>query len=428
MKRYIYIKFGLLSLLIVGVGNLLSAQSNLSLDEAYALAKANYPLLKASDIFKEMEVLENDLVDQERKPTVMVKGDASLQSEALRIGQEGSPIDIELPIYRAQAYGEVVYNIYDGGVSDVRKQLNEVQTVLQMQQLEVKLYTLKEQVNKIFAGVDLGLQLRELFYLTEQDIEIRRSVVHAGVENGVMLESELTKLDVRLLQLENERLQIDANIRSAYTLLSVIVGRDIGMDTKLLLPDSLDSEVSIQVNRPELKLYAKQKEALKTQEEMIEVMDKPNVNLFGQAGLSYPNALNFTDVSLSPYALGGVKVSYKLFDKKDKYIKKQMLELQAGIIDVEEETFRHNLNVQSARYQDEYQLLLDQVDKYEEIADLQSQILKQLQVQLDNGVITSTEYILQSTEELRARQGVKILQSKLQQKRLEYLNIFGANN
>ena len=188
MKRYIYIKFGLLSLLIVGVGNLLSAQSNLSLDEAYALAKANYPLLKASDIFKEMEVLENDLVDQERKPTVMVKGDASLQSEALRIGQEGSPIDIELPIYRAQAYGEVVYNIYDGGVSDVRKQLNEVQTVLQMQQLEVKLYTLKEQVNKIFAGVDLGLQLRELFYLTEQDIEIRRSVVHAGVENGVMLE------------------------------------------------------------------------------------------------------------------------------------------------------------------------------------------------------------------------------------------------
>ena len=208
----------------------------------------------------------------------------------------------------------------------------------------------------------------------------------------------------------------------------MIVGRDIGMDTKLLLSDSLDSEMSIQVNRPELKLYAKQKEALKTQEEMIEVMDKPNVNLFGQAGLSYPNALNFTDVSLSPYALGGVKVSYKLFDKKDKYIKKQMLELQAGIIDVEEETFRHNLNVQSARYQDEYQLLLDQVDKYEEIADLQSQILKQLQVQLDNGVITSTEYILQSTEELRARQGVKILQSKLQQKRLEYLNIFGANN
>jgi len=400
-------------------------QSSLTLGEAYDLAKSNYPLLKSVDIYKAMEEQDNDLVDQSRKPTIILKGDASLQSEAISLGEENGPINVNVPIYRANAYGEISYNLFDGGVSDVRKQINEINTIIQTQQIEVDLYPLKAQVNKIFSGVDLGLNLRELFFLTEKDLLARKEVIRSGVEFGTLLESELTKLDVRLLQLENERLKIDADIRSAYSLLSVVIGNGVSTDTKLILPKNLTSVTQTNLNRPELKLFSDKKLALEAQKDLFEVMDKPNVALFGQAGLSYPNYLNFTDISLSPYAIGGIKASYKLFDKKDKTIKKQKIDLQAELIDIQEETFRHNLSIQSARYQDDFQLLTGQVDKYAQIAELQSEILSQLKVQLDNGVITSTEYLLQSNEELRARQNVKITQSRLDQKRLEYHTING---
>ena len=424
MKRFVNIKC-ILWVVFVGVGTLVLGQPSLTLEEAYELARSNYPLLKSVDIYKVMEERVNELVDQNRKPAITVKGDASLQSEAISLGEAGGPIYIDVPIYRAQAYGEVTYNLFDGGISDVQKQINEINTIIQTQQIEVNLYPLKEQVNSIFTGVELARKLTAIFILTEKDLETRRKVLQAGVDNGVTLESELTKLEVRLLQLENERLKVDADVGSAYSLLSVITGRTIEINTNLVLPKYLTSTTLTEVHRPELTLFSNQKMAFEAQKKLINAMDIIHVKLFGQVGLSYPNYLNFTDVSLSPYALGGIKASYKLFDKKNRSIKNQKLDLQAQLIDVKEETFKHNLNVQSARYQNDFQLLSDQVDKYNKIAELQSQILVQLNVQLDNGIITSSEYLLQSTEELRARQNVKITQSKLNQKRLEYLTIYG---
>jgi len=417
----------ILCLMCLCVSTLVFGQSRLSLSEAYELARSNYPALKNIDIYKALETKENELIDQSRRPIVMLNGDASLQSEAIQIGEAGSPLSVEVPIYRAQAYGEISYSLYDGGVSNVRKQINEINTIIQTQQLEVNLYPLKSQVNQVFTGVQLGTELKEMYRLTEKDIETRRALLQASVENGVMLESELIKLDVRLLQLENDRIQVDADIRSAYALLSVILGRDIDQQTQLLIPDNLPSTLSSPRGRPELKLYEDKKMALEAQKKLVDVSDKPMISVFGQAGLAYPNNLNFADVSLSPFALGGVKASYKLFDKKDKTLKKQKLELQAELIEIQEETFRHNLEVQTARYQEEFQLLSDQVDKYQKIASLQAQILSQLKVQLDNGVITATDYLLQSTDELRARQNVEITQSKLKQKQLEYLTIYGTS-
>lgn len=425
MKRNRGIFGSLGCLILLTVSTLGVSQSSLSLDEAYALAKSNYPMLKTVDIYKAIGVKDNDLIDQSRKPTITLKGDATLQSEALSLGGENSPINVNVPIYRANAYGEISYNVYDGGVSDIRKQINEINTIIQTQQVEVDLYPLKVQINSIFSGVDLGLKLEELFTLTEQDLVARKEVVRSAVEFGTLLESELSKLEVRILQLKNERLQIESDVQSAYSLLSIIIGKEVDRETKLEMPEMLTSDIQSNIYRPELKLFSDKKLAIEAQKDLIEVMDKPNVILFAQAGLGYPNYLNFTDISLSPYAIGGVKASYKLFDKKDKSLKKQKIDLQSELVDVQEETFKHNIKIQSARYQDDFRLLANQVDQYARIAELQSEILSQLKVQLDNGIITSMEYLLQSNEELRARQNVKITQSKLDQKRLEYLTIYG---
>lgn len=426
MKRIILISM----ILTLIFGGTCTAQQSVSLSEVYEWTRANYPLLKKIDILDKIKSEENDIIAHSRKAIIDLKGETSLQSEAVSIGSEipNSPININVPLYRAQAFGELNYNLYDGGVINLRKEINEISTLIQQQEVEVNLFPLKEKVNQLFSAVTLAKELLVLYDLTESDLNIRKDIAQSGIDNGVALESDVLKITIRILDLQNEKRKIRADINMAYATLSVLTGTKILPDVILEYPQ-LSEPIPLSIlDRPEFDLFARQKDALRLQEKSIDIMDKPDVFLFGRAGLAYPNALNFSKVELAPFAIAGVRVAYRLFDKSDQTIKKQKLHLQADLIDVQEATFRHNLEISLAKYEEEFDLLKDQAWQYERIAQLQAQVLEQMKAQMDNGVITATEYLLQSTEELRSRQNLKITQVKLVQKILEYLTLIGNND
>jgi outer membrane protein TolC len=230
------------------------------------------------------------------------------------------------------------------------------------------------------------------------------------------------------MELENEKRKVAADINSGYATLSVLLGENVAPNTELVIDIEERFLTSTKLNRPESALYEKQRVSVRAQKELIDRMDKPQIILFGQAGLAYPNRLNFSKIELAPFALGGIGLSYKLSDKSDKSIKKQKLILHENLIDIREETFEHQLEVQKSGYAEKFQSLNYQIDQYEKIAELQAEILSQLQIQLDNGVITSTDYLIQANAELLARQNLELTKVRLKQKELEYFNIIGQKN
>ena len=158
---------------------------------------------------------------------------------------------------------------------------------------------------------------------------------------------------------------------------------------------------------------------------MIEANTKPRVNAFANVGIGYPNPLNFFDETVAPYAMAGVSVSYLLFDWGKVNRDKQILSIQSEMIDNEKETFEHQLNIQKSKYFQEVRNIESRIDHTEEIADLQKRILEQMQVQLDNGIITVTEYLLQSNTELQTRQKLKIYESQIEQVKVDFLTKWG---
>ncbi len=421
------INFGLMLIITGAISSPIDAQSSLTLEECYGLVETNYPTLRSLDIYAAIEDAQNRLIAHSRRPIIELKGNVSLQSEAISLGSDipGSPISINLPLYNFRTYSEATYNLYEGGVINTRKRINEIQMLVRKTKVMVDLYPLRVQVNKIFAGVALAKELLNLFDLTTDDLDLRQEFAKNAVELGVLLESEVSKLEVRKLEIENEKRIVQADILSAYATLSVLTGTDIDQRTFLELPESLEFVLTPEIRRPELTLFSHQKASVLSQKELIEVLDKPNILLYGQAGFGYPNALNFSKVQFAPYALGGIRFSYKIFDKSDKEYKKQKIELESHLIDVHEATFRKNIQIQAARYDAEMMALKDQILRYDQIAKLQSNILKELAIQMELGVITSTEYLIQSNAELRARQNLQVARAKLDQKRLEYITIYG---
>ena len=153
---------------------------------------------------------------------------------------------------------------------------------------------------------------------------------------------------------------------------------------------------------------------------MIDVQKKPQLSAYAQAGVGYPNPLNFLANEVAPYGILGVQMNWKIADWNKTQVDKDILLLQSQKLINAEETFNFNLNSKKAKYQSDVNRLLSQIEQDEKIADLQAEILKQIAAQLDEGVITSSEYIIQVNAELLSRQNLLIHQTELSKLQLEF--------
>ena len=153
-----------------------------------------------------------------------------------------------------------------------------------------------------------------LFELSIADIAARLEQAQAAVDNGVLLESELSKLQVRqkelLAQQSNIKYQIVGTIESLEDLLSVPLNPEV----ELIYPDLGEPTVLPAIERPEQELFRWQQAAILAREQLIDTEKRPKLNLFAQAGIGYPNPLNLLDSDPAPYALLGMGMSWKLID------------------------------------------------------------------------------------------------------------------
>lgn len=410
--------------------SLLSAKlysQSLDLNEAYSLLEANYPVLQNAGLNDQVLQANLDILDLERKPSLYLKGRAQLQSETTSLGSgENVPFSIDIPLYSARAYGEVNYTLSDGGRLDARKRLTAADGKLANQSLEVDRFSLRQRINQLFLGVLLNRERAALYETTLSDLRERKGVLAKAVQLGAVLESELLQLRVREVEIEANRDNIYGIISRLFANLSTLIGKPLPEGTQLRLPNLPESNSIPAAQRPEFKRFELQREAIMANNELIEANTKPIISAFAQAGVGGPNPLNLFNTNISPYALGGVSFQWKFKDWGKSQKQTELLGLQAAKLHHQEETFRFNLNAGNEAYLADVARLRQQIIRDGEIVGLQAEILTQLSAQLDNGVITATDYLSQVNAELLARQQLKIHETELVQVQLNFLNERGS--
>lgn len=415
-----------LVMLLSLLGGKVSGQS-LQLQDAYDLLASNYAVLQNAGLNDQILMMELDILDLERRPSLYLNGSATLQSDATSLeGGENLPISLDLPLYNARAYGEVNYTINDGGRLEARKQLTAAEGKLGNQQLAVERFALRKRVNQLFLGVLLARERVDLFETTLKDLAERKAVVQDAVALGAALESELLQLQVREVEIEASQDDVNGQIDRLLANLSTLIGQRLAHDVVLEVPALPSKETIPNLQRPELQQFRLQREAIMANQELIEADTKPVLSAFLQAGLGAPNPVNLFDTGISPYAIGGVNFQWKLKDWGKSKKQRQLLALQAAKVQNQEATFRFNLDAENDAYLADVRRLETQIVRAEEVADLQAEILTQLGAQLDNGVITATDYLSQANAELLARQQLKIYETELQQLQLNFLNDRGG--
>lgn len=380
------------------------AQQNetLTIEACYTWAEQNYPLVKQRDLIAKSKASSIDNALKGYLPQFTINGQASYQSEVTQfpIAVPGAEAP-QLSKDQYKLYAEVNQTIYDGGAIRQQRLTHEVNAQVEEQKLTVELYSLKERINQLYFGIlttDEQLRQNELL---QNDLQLGIRKTQAAIDNGTAFKSNADALKAELLKAHQRTTELRAT-RSAYLdMLGMFINQTLNENTTLAKPQQLT--VSDEITRPELALYDYQNRSIDIQYQQLQVKNNPKLSLFFQGGYGRP-ALNMLSNNFEAYYIGGARLTWSLGGlytmKKDK----ALLDHSRKTIGLQRETFLFNTNLTRRQQHADITRLQELLSSDNEIITLRESVKKASAAQLENGVITSNDYLREVNAEDQARQ------------------------
>jgi outer membrane protein TolC len=396
---------GILFLFLPAGKALAQSPQALTLEQCHQLAEANYPLTHQRALIEKTKEYTLDNIRKGIYPQFAVSGSATYQSDVTQISLP-SGSNIKIPTVskdQYKLYGEVSQTLTDFGINKQKRDISATDAQLQQENLNAELYKLKDRVNQLFFGVlliDGQLQQNDL---SAQDIRTGIAKIQAAIDNGTDFKSSLNKLKAELLANGQHTIDLKATRRSYTEALGLFLNNTIDENTKFISPPP-PGAIADSINRPELKAFDLQARSYVEQQRLTRINNYPQLNAFFQGGLGKPNPVNFLSTQLSGYYLTGVRLSWNFGGlytyHKDKLINKNNQEM----VQAQRNTFLFNTSITLRQQNADIVRYQQLIQSDNEIVTLRDSIKQTSAVQLQNGVITANDYLLDINAEAQARQ------------------------
>jgi outer membrane protein TolC len=402
----------------------LVSSAQITIDSAYAAARRNYPLIKQKDLVRQTTDLTIENLRKGYLPQVTVNGQISYQSAVTQVDVPVPGIKIEPPSKdQYKVVADINQLIYDGGQIKQQQVLQELNATVEEQKLEVELFKLQERINQLFLGVlYLDEQIKQVD-LIRQDIQTGIKKVDAQVQNGVAFRSNLLVLEAELLKTDQRLIELKSGRKGLIETLALFMNQPLDESTVLQRPKVASVQKTENI-RPELKLFSDQSKLLDHRYKIIRSANLPRTSLFVQGGYGKPG-LNMLKNEFDLYYVGGIRLTWSLSGLYTRKREKQLVEVNKRFVDVQKETFLFNTSTQLRQQQSEIDKLQQLVKSDKDIIDLRIKIKDAAKAQLENGVITSNDYLREVNAEDQARQLLITHELQLLQAQINYQNTLG---
>jgi outer membrane protein TolC len=399
-------------------------QQTLSLEECYALSNKNYPIARQTDLLQQKSALEIEALNKAKLPKIDLNAQATYQSDVTSLPISLPNVTVNPPNkdqYRATL--DVNQLIYNGGLIDANTKIKEAQTKTLQQQTAVNLYQLKSRINQLYFSTFL-LQERNTILISKQEqLDAKIKEVKSGIKFGAILPASEKVLEAEKLKIKQQLTEIKFDKKKALESLSSLTMSTINKDVTLVKP-VIDWEISTVNNRPELQLFDLQNEQIEISKNTISKNNLPKVNAFGQAGYGNPG-LNMLDNSFQTFYMLGLKANWNVFDWNKSKKEKDALVISEDIVTTEKETFLLNNNLQLQEMENEVNKLKEVLSTDTDIISLREYVVKSSDAQLRNGVITSSDYLVELTNLYEAKTNQKLHEIQLLLAKANYQVIKG---
>jgi outer membrane protein TolC len=386
MKRTLI--FLLLFSAVAGFGQV----NTLTLEDCYRLARENYPRL--ADVKRQQEISDLKLknIGSAWDPQLNLNGQATYQSEVTKVNVPLPGINIPSPAKdQYKVYLDVKQTIYDGGISKTNKTLEQSGLAADLQNIEVELYSLNDKVNQLYFAILLMTENEQVMQLKRSMLDERIKVLESGFRNGMVTSRDLELLKAERLLTEQQIGEIHAERLSGLGSLGLLTNQNLSENCSLAEP--VLTSKSSQITRPELKYFDLLGNKIDQNSQLLQKARSPKLFGFGQAGYGRPG-LNMLKNTFDPYYLVGVGVSWNILDWNQTGRNRKILEVQKEMIGSQRAAFDQNLSISLFRANEAIKKVEQLLKIDEELVVLRESIAKHSASQLENGTITSADYIV----------------------------------
>lgn len=398
-----YLKKIAATFFLISSGLMLKAQS-ITLDSCYVWARENYPLIKQYELIAKSKEYTLQNISKGYLPQININGQATYQSDVTQL-PKGIPGVSVLSKDQYKIYAEVNQVIYDGGVLKEQKKLQESNSMVAGQQLEVELYKIQDRINQLYFGILLIDEQLKQIALTQNDIQLGLRKINAQIANGTALRSNADVLKAQLLKAGQQMTELNFKRKALTEMLALFVNKPLDEKTIFIKPENITS--SGEIKRPELIMFDYQNKIFDAQNSFLSAKNRPKLSFFVQGGYGRP-AFNILSNNFDPFYIAGLRLTFPLSGFYTIKNERELINIDRESTEVQKNTFLFNTRLAIKQQTADISKFYDLLKTDDEIITLRTNVKKSALAQLENGVINSSDYLREVNEEDGARQN-KIL-------------------
>jgi len=414
-----------LSLVVVNVAQ---AGDTLDLARCRELARENYPLVRQKGLYNQsLELTLRSLSTASYFPKFNITGNASYQSDVTSF-PGNLPFDIVIPKpskdqYRAQL--NIQQTLFDGNHSRANRAVERLSTQEQQQMNEADLLDVEQQVMQVYFTGLLQQKAKENLLLTKGVLEERIKHTQSALRNGTAIQRDLNLLEVQLRTVEKQIAEANVNQQTCVQLLSLLTGVTFAENSAFKTPEvSPIPDRELDNLRPEMQAFNTRINRFEANKSVLNTQLTPTVYAYGNFGYGRPG-LNMLSNNFDPFYIVGLSLNWTPWDGNLIRQQKRNLDVQAKLMANQQSAYDIGVRTQARQMRSEISKQETLLKKDIAIVELYKTIVKESASQLDNGVITTSDYIADLNAETQARISADITKVQIIKSQLDYLMTLG---
>ena len=407
----------------------INAQESITLDLCYEKATENYPVFKQKELLSASNEIEIKNLNKNYFPKMAVNGQIHYQSDVTKTPFQDATFP-GMPVMRTVAKDwykitlDVNQVIYDGSATSRQKKLEEINQKIDLQNVDIELFKLKERINQVFFNILLLRENKKILELHKSNLDAKLVTVESGVRNGTLLESNADILKAEIIKIEQSISEIEIGFDASIDIMNEYTGLNLKKNTRFVVPDIFVDLNNYNNNRLEYSLLSLQQNKMEASKKMLGTKNLPRLSAFGQAGYGRPG-YDMLKNEFDDFYMIGARLNWNFWDWNHSNKEKEILDLRKEIINTQKETFDKNLKIILENNIAELKKIEEKISRDEEIIGLRIKISKSVSSQLDNGVITTTEYLTEINAEAKAKLDLEVHKIQLIKAKFDYQAALG---
>ncbi|MBN2890950.1 MAG: TolC family protein [Bacteroidales bacterium] len=410
-------------LLLLGSITLSAQTETITLWQCISAGIENFQVQQNQEYNSQSVDLQKQSLKTNFYPVIKLNGQATYQSTAIEINLPIPGIEMpSVPLDQYKAYLEINQMIYDGGLTKSYSNLLSLSNTENISKSSIQEIEIGNNIAKIFFLALLLDKQEEIINNQLKTLNEQLKIVDISVKNNILTPVNRDILQSEILKVEQKFDETKILKSSTIKVLEQFTGQTYNSDVDFLFPDLSINQTDTSIS-PRIELFDIQSQKLEIMDNQISATRRPQVYAFAQGGYGRPG-LNMLSDEFSPYFIAGVSFSWRIYDWNNANRNRQINAIKTNQINIEKDNTQIGITVQKENILAQINSLEQSIDKDKQIIILQENILKTYNSQLKNGIITSSEYVIEVNKLSQAQLTLELHKIQVEQLKYEYNNVY----